>query len=193
PVFADLPRPNRERGDLEDFSRLPGPERLVELAVGSDPLAIALRARFPSRCARALLAALVAGPLDRPRVEALRELADPFVLEAAGRALGGRGALVELLGLWRGDLPFPAALEGLLHGAADDRFALAVALAGRRDSGSMLALADLLLDEASSVRRAAGGSLATTTKDTVAYDADWPRSRRFLAAERVRAMHNRGP
>ena len=193
PVLVDLPRPKRSSSELEDLARLPGSARLGELCRGEGAFAIALRTRFGSRCARALVEALARGPLDPPAQQALRELADPFVLAEAGRILDARGRRPELLALWRGDLPLPRALEAMLRGPVAERLTLANALAGRRDGGSLSALADLLTDGARSVRAAAGSALATTSGGKVTYDAEWPASRRFLAAQQVRAMHNRRP
>lgn len=193
PVFQTLPRPRHAAGDLEDLSSLPPRARLAELCVGNAPLAVALRARFASRCAEALVHLLAAGPLLPPAAEALRELADPLVLDEAGRVLRARGATAELLAFWRRDLPLPAALADLLGADSLGRARFAMALAGHGDRGSVAALADLLLDEEPAVRRAAGAALRVTAGDAVAYDPAWPRSELVTAADRVRALHNRIP
>lgn len=193
PVFATLPRPRQPTGDLEDLSMLPAAPRLAELCVGSSPQAIALRARFPSRCAEALVARLAVAPLDGPAAEALRELADPFVLGEAGRVLRGRGAVGELLAFWRRDLPLPAALGDLIGQGDAARARLATALAGHRDRASLQTLADLLAADAVTVRVAAGVALRVTAGDTIPYDPAWPRSARETAADQLRALHNRLP
>lgn len=192
PVLAGLPHPP-ERGDLEDLARLPPDERLAELCSGASPFAVALRARFPSRCAKALIAALGKAPLSPASKDALRELADPFVLEQAGAVLRARRSLAELLAFWRADLPLPSVLEV----AADDdpplQRSVAAALAGRRDAGSTRMLARFLTDLAPEVRRIAGESLRTSYGARVPYDPEWPRSALIEAADRVRSLHNRSP
>lgn len=193
PVFAELPLPRRETGDLEELAGLPAPERLRELCSDTGAFATALRVRFPSACARALVAGLAAGPLPENQQATLRRLADPFVLAMAGEALAGRDAVGELLGLWRGDLAMPRALAAMVRAPQKERMTLAAALAGRRDALAVGTLADLLQDEAVDVRVVAAGSLRATAGDRIAYDPKWSRSKRFLAAERVRALHNRAP
>mgnify|MGYP001264527959 CR=1 FL=1 len=96
-VFSALPLPNRRSGDLEDIFRLDDGERLVRRCVGSGPQAVALRARFASRCARSLIADLLQRPLGDDESMALRELSDPFVLREAATVLVSRGRWHELL------------------------------------------------------------------------------------------------
>jgi hypothetical protein len=193
PVFAGMPVPTEARGELEDLGQLPPPPRLVELASSATPLAIALRARFPSACAEALVAALGAAPLAPPAMAALRELADPFVLTEAAAVLRDRGGERELLALWRFDLALPPALAALVRGTTDDRLALAKALVGRRDASCVPALADLLVDDELAVRRTAAAALAQLPAHDVAYDPTAVESARQAAAQRLRALHNRAP
>lgn len=193
PVLASLPVPHQRTGDLEDLAVLPAPARLAVVAAGDNPLAIALRARFPTECARAFVQALAAGPLEPAAAEALRELADPFVLAEAARALAPRGRLRELLGLWRADLPMPDALAALAHGGGDDRQLLAASLRGRRDPSLYGALADLLQAPESAVRALAAEALQQALPGKVPYDPDWPPADRAVAAERLRSLHNRWP
>ncbi len=192
-LLGDLPLPQRRVGHLADFAFLPPPERLRELCVGRGPLAIALRSRFPTACARVLVAALRRGPLEPLAAEALRELADPLVLAMAGRAVAPRAGERELLALWRRDLAMPRALRALRERALTDRADLAGALTGRQDGLAIATLADLLLDDAESVRRTAGEALFVTAAGAIEFDAKWPRGKRFIAAERLRSMHNRAP
>ncbi len=193
PVFTGGERPTAERGDLEDFARLPAGERLATLCSGDAPMAVALRARFPSRCARVLLEAFARGPVPPAAVAALRELADPFVLAEAVRIAALRNATAEALAVWRGDLPLPALLRSQCEADPALRPAVASALAGRRDAGSVALLADFLESSAIEVRRAAATSLRATTGDAVPYDPDAPRSAVKEAAERLRSLHNRKP
>lgn len=193
PVLHSLRRPRAERGDLEDFAHLPESARLAELCAADTPLAVALRSRFPSRCARALVEQLAIGPLPEAKVEALRELVDPFVLAAAGAALQARAALPELLALWRADLPMPAALGAMRSGDLAQRRMLAAALGGRRDVASMAALAGFLVADEHELRRVAGSSLRLSYGERVPYDPEWPRSALIEAADRLRALHNRHP
>jgi hypothetical protein len=192
-VCRDLPRPRSLAGDLEDLARLPTAARLGELCREATPLAVALRARFPSACARALVEALVAAPLDDESARALRELADPFVLAEASRVLAPARRERELLAIWRGDLPVPPSLVRLTTGALDDRVVLAKALRGRRDPSIAPVLAVLLEDDVAEVRRHAAEALLHAFGDRVAYDPDWPQSQRHEAAERLRSLHNRTP
>ncbi|MCC7398300.1 MAG: hypothetical protein IT455_14625 [Planctomycetes bacterium] len=195
PVFRSLPRPGSmlTNGELEDLARLPAPARLAELCVGASPLAVALRARFPGRCAQALLAQLATAALGFEPMQALRELADPFVLAEAGRVLQARGAGRELLGLWRADLPMPAVVAELLQGSPEDRAALAAALHGRRDVSVFAAIATLLVAPEPELRRQAAELLRSAVGDRIAYDPEWPAAARNEAARQLRALHNRAP
>jgi len=193
PVFATLPPTLHERGELELLATLPPPERLAELCVGDEPYAVALRVRFASRCAQALLAQLDDGPLTAEAGLALRELADPFVLREAARVLVPAGRWRELLGLWRGDLPMPPALLQVTDVTADERLELAAALRGRRDASCHPLLAELLVDDDLRLRRVAAELLRDALGTLVPYDPEWPRSERLDAAERLRGLHNRKP
>jgi hypothetical protein len=193
PVLAGLPRPAPGTSPLEGFAVLPEPARLAALGAGDGALAVALRARFPSRCAHALVEVRKSRRWTPAEVEALRQLADPFVLAAAGEVLRRQAAARELLSLWRGDLAMPVALADLARGTPVERVALAQALACRADARSLAALADALVDLDVAVRTAAGAALLRTAGDRVPYDPEWPRSRLLAAAERVRTLHNRLP
>lgn len=192
-ALAALPRPTVAIGPLEDIASLPPPARLAELAAGDEPLAVALRARFPSPCARAFVAALAAGPLATTAQQALRELADPFVLREAAAVLAPAGRLREALGLWRGGLPMPPALTALARGDGDDRRALAVALAGRREPSCAPALAELLVADERDVLVLAAAALELQFPGVVDFDPTAPLSVRRAAADRVRSLHNRAP
>jgi len=192
-ALAALPRPTTAVGPLEDLAALPGPARLATLAAGDEPLAVALRARFPSACARAFVAALAEGPLSLGAQQALRELADPFVLREAAAVLAPAGRLREVLGLWRGGLPMPAALTALARGDADDQRALAVALAGRREPSCAPALAELLCADEPTALALAATALEQLFPGVVAFDPTAPLSERRAAADRVRSLHNRAP
>lgn len=194
PPFArELPVVTDDIGALEDLATLPAPARLAAAATGDDPRAVALRARFPSACARALVEALAAAPLADAGREALRALADPFVLAEAGAVLAPAGRLRELLGLWRVDLPVPAALHAMPTGSEDERMALAAALRGRREPSCRPLLAELLLDSALAVRRQASEALIAVCGELVPYDPAGPESQRAAAADRLRSLHNRAP
>lgn len=194
PPFArELPVVRDDAGALEDLAWLPPRPRLAVACTGQDPRALALRARFPSACARALVEALSAAPLDGAAIEALRELADPFVLAEAANALAGRGRLRELLALWRADLPLPAALRSLLAGSVEDRLSLAAALRGRREPSCRAVLADLLVDAALPVRKLAAEALVAVHGELVPYDPEGPETQRAAAADRLRSLHNRAP
>jgi hypothetical protein len=194
PPFArELPVVRDDAGALEDLAWLPPRPRLAVACTGPDPRALALRARFPSSCARALLDALAAAPLDDVGIEALRELADPFVLAEAANVLAPRARLRELLSLWRADLPLPAALRSLLAGSTEDRLSLAAALRGRREPSCRPVLAELLLDSALSVRRLAAEALVAVHGELIPYDPSGSETQRAAAADRLRSLHNRAP
>lgn len=187
--FAGLPRSTAAVGELEDLGYLPPAERLAVIAVGSSPRAVALRARFAAEVAHALVLQLAAGPLSPDGVEALRELADPWLLGEIAAALGGE-RLAEALVFWRSDLPMPSAFLPLLASAPS---ALAAALARRTDAASRAALAELLLAPTREVRSAAAQSLRAGPMAAVGYDPDGPEEARKDAAARVRSWHDRGP
>jgi hypothetical protein len=193
PVFAaagTLPSP---RSPLLDLRRLPAPELLAQRCVGGDPSAVALRARFPSECAAALVAAWGRAPLPAPALLALRELADPFVLNAAATALAARRARVEVLLAFAVDLPTPLGVAELAHGTPAERAQLCEALAWHRDARAIELLAAGLDDPDVAVRRSAGAAVAHVAGGRVPYDPEWQQSARLDAAARLRALHNPPP
>jgi hypothetical protein len=191
-VLAAVLQGAPHQSPLEDLAALPPDESLGDLCTGDQPLAVALRARFPSDCARALVHRWQQGPLPAPASDALRELADPFVIEAAAAALG-RTRRCELLALWRFDLPLPGCLAELAQGELEERRLLAEALPCRRDRPSLLSLARLLADPDRAVRLPAAAALLRSLGDKIAYDPDWPEVRLQQAADQVRTLHNRAP
>jgi hypothetical protein len=194
PVFATLPLPHQERGDLEDLWRLPSGERLVERCSGPEPQAVALRQRFQSRCARSLLESLRKATLSLAEGSALRELADPFVLYEAARVLVPRGRWRELLTFWRGDVPCPRALLEIAEsGGLEDRLVLAAALRGRRDPSCYPMIAEFLCAQELELRKVAGEALRMAVGARIPFEAHWPRSRRLDAASELRVLHNRKP
>jgi hypothetical protein len=190
-VLAAMPLPRHDRGALEDLHVLPEPSRLVRLASGEDPLARALRIRFPSACASAFVLLLEHGPLDAAAAQALRELADPFVLGEAARVLLPHDRARELLAFWRLGLPMPAGLGDALMATPEDRRLLAAALFGRRDAGSLDAVAALLVADDLEVRHLAAAALRQAVGDLVPYDPEGPLSSWRDAAQRLRSLHNR--
>ncbi|MFT4515712.1 MAG: hypothetical protein ACI89X_002170 [Planctomycetota bacterium] len=193
-VYASLPLPMQKRGDLEDLFRLDDGPALVRRCVGPSPQAVALRARFPSRCARSLVTQLADAPLADEAAMALRELCDPFVLREIASLVVPAGRWHELLTFWRADLPLPAVLQQVAKsGALADRRVLASALRGRRDPSCYPAIAEFLLADDLELRRRAGEALRMAVGVRVPFDAHWPRSRRLDAATRLRGLHNRKP
>jgi hypothetical protein len=190
-VLAAMPLPRHDRGALEDLHVLPEPSRLVRLASGEDPLARALRIRFPSACASAFVLLLEHGPLDAAAAQALRELADPFVLGEAARVLLPHDRARELLAFWRLGLPMPAGLGDALMATPEDRRLLAAALFGRRDAGSLDAVAALLVADDLEVRQLAAAAMRQAVGDLVPYDPEGPLSSWRDAAQRLRSLHNR--
>lgn len=178
---------------LADLGRLPAAERLVELAVGDGPFAIALRQRFGSRCAEALVGALARAELALPAQSALRELADPFVLARALDALRGRDADLELVRAWRSDLPTCAAIRSVFELSATARQAVLVAAGGRLDAGSLELVAKGLDDEQELVRSAAATALFRSLGDRIVYDPAWPAERRRAAARELLELAQRNP
>jgi hypothetical protein len=193
PVLRDLPVPADPTGPLEDFSRLPFGERMVAWCSGEQPRAVALRARFPTAAARALVDALARGPLPPAAQQALRELADPVVLAAAAAAVAARGEPLQALAFWRGDLPLPDCLASAYHADPACREPLLLAVTGRRDAGSRELLAHGMAASEARLRRVAAGVLRDTVGGAIDYDPDWPASQRLAAAERLRTLHNRTP
>ncbi|MGE3351276.1 MAG: hypothetical protein AB7O84_06030 [Planctomycetota bacterium] len=193
PLVASLPA----RSPLADLGAMPGPARLAELVVGDGALAIALRTRFAAHGAAALVEAWRRGPLAPAALTALRELADPFVLDAAAGALaapgGGPERGAELLRIWRRDLPASAPIRALATGDASAREALQVAIAGRTDPGSLELLARGLVDPELAVRTAAGAALFRSIGDRIAYDPEWPAERLDAAAAQLAALIPRTP
>jgi hypothetical protein len=193
-VFASLPRPNQARGDLEDLFVLETGERLVRLCSGASPQAVALRARFASRCARSLVAQLAKAPLEVDAALALRDLADPFVLREIAAVVVPAGRWRELLTYWRADLPLPEALLDVAKAdVLADQLQLAAALRGRRDASCYPVVAEFLVAEPLELRRMAGEALRLLAGDRIDFDAHWPRSRRQDAATRLLDLHNRKP
>ena len=86
-----------------------------------------------------------------------------------------------------------ALLEQLLGGTPEERRLLAAAVGGRRDHGSLTALADLLVAPDPDLRRIAARSLRASLGDLVPYDPDGEPSELNAAADRVRSLHNRTP
>lgn len=192
-VFVGLPVPVSSTGALEDLAVLPRSAALVAICQGDDDRAVALRARFRSACAEALVEALAAGPLPPRAAAALRELVDPFVIERIGAVCAARGAAAELLGYWRGDLALPAAAEALWAGANEDRCRLLAAAAGRRDPGALGLLARGMLAESLEVRRCAAAAVALCEPVGVDFDPEGTVEHRKAAAERWLSLHNRRP
>ena len=189
PIVAGLPA----RSPLADFAQLPAGDQLAELATGDSTLAIALRARVPSRVAAALVARWQQRPLPLPALAVLRELADPFVLDRAARVLAARAAPAELLQIWRKDLPATAAVRALADGPAAQRQALQVAIAGRTDPDSLDLVRQGLVDGDLAVRTAAGAALFRSIGDRIVYDPEWPAERRTAAAAELAALYPRTP
>lgn len=194
PALFDLPRPNQARGDLEGVFRVEPNLRLVDRCLGNTPQAVALRARFPSRCARALCVALKQGPLVADQSLALRELSDPFVLAEAARVLLPANRLQELLTYWRADLPMPRALQALAQSGTPSQLKLLVqGLRGHTDTDSCDTIAYFLVSDDPELCASAGTALRLAVGDRIPFDPQWPRSRRLDAASRLRALHNRKP
>lgn len=175
----------------EDFSRFPDGARLAELSAQDGPLAVLLRTRHGSRAARALVEQWGRRELPPSWITALRELADPFVLQAAAQALAARGGQRELVRIWRSDLPATASILSLVEGPAEQRQALMVAIAGRKDAGSLHALGCGLVDEDEGVRSAAGAALFRSIGDVIDYDPTWPPERLRDAAARLAQLSQR--
>ncbi len=194
PLLADLRPEAAAANPLEDLDRLPPAAALAERVAAPTVDGWVLRAVFPVRAGRALLAVLARRPLTVVERDALLVTLDPLLLAEAAAAIEARGGdrVVEGFPLWRDDLPLPPAWAAA---AADppQRVALAEAIAGHRDPASAAALAALLLDEVLAVRRAAAASLLQTFGDEPAYDPEWDESRRRAAADRLRRLHNPKP
>ena len=176
---------------LADFARLPEGARLAELAVQDGPLGVLLRTRFASRAARALVDEWGQRDLSLAALSSLRELADPFVLEAAHGALVRRGAQKDLVRIWRADLPATAPIRALFDGPPEQRQALMVAIAGRTDAGSLSVLERGLVDDDEYVRAAAGAALFRSVGDGIVYDPAWPQDRLREAAAKLATLAQR--
>ena len=192
PVFGSLPQPTQAAGDLEDEHRVRVSARLARRCSGEAPLAVGLRARFPSRCARALVQVLAGGGLTPDEALALRELTDPFVLDEVARVTLSADRWQEMLVFWRRDLPSPRGLRAFAAtlGAAGKK-RLAIELRTHLDPSGHGLLGDLLVAEDREVRELAGAALRARVGERIPYDAKWPRSRLEDAASRLRALHNR--
>lgn len=193
PLLAPIVAEAAPWSPLLDLHRLPRGAALVARCEGDDALAVALRCRFPSACAEALIAAWAEGPLPAARLAVLRELADPFVLTSAASALAARGARAEVLRAWPVDLPVPQGVAELAQGSALERSQLMEALAYHQDPRAIDLLAAGLLDAERSVRAAAGAALVRVAQGKIAFDPDWSQSARQDAAAKLRALHNRAP
>lgn len=193
PLLAPILAEAASFSPLLDLHKLPQGPALIARCEGEDALAVALRARFPSACAEALVAAWEKAPLPAAQLAVLRELADPFVLTAAAAVLQVRGARAEVLRAWPVDLPVPSGIAELAHGTTSDRSQLMEALAYHQDPRAIDLLAAGLLDAERSVRAAAGAALGRVAQGRIAYDPDWQQSARQDAAAKLRALHNRAP
>lgn len=191
PLLRDVLEGVARATPLADFARLPEGARLAELAVQEGQLGVLLRSRFPSRAARALVDEWSRRDLSLGALSTLRELADPFVLEAAHGALQRRSAQQELVRIWRADLPATAPIRALFDGRAEQRQALMVAIAGRNDEGSLAILGRGLVDEDESVRSAAGAALFRSVGDGIVYDPAWPQDRLREAAAKLATLAQR--
>lgn len=195
PVFAGLPVPVAAAGALEDLAVLPEPAELARWCSGDDDRAVALRARFRSACAAALVAALARTPLAAAAAAALRELVDPFVIERIAAACAARGAPCEVLGYWRHDLALPAAIAALWHAGVEAQCRLVAAAVGRRDPGSVALVAQGMLADDPAVRQATAVAFGfcPEAEAAVGYDPTAPIGLRMAAADRWRSLHNRRP
>ena len=169
---------------------LPAGDDLYDRVVGGGGAARALRATFPTRSGRALVSRLAREPLPAAAARALRELADPLLLDLAWAAIARRnpgGRLAEFAPLWRRDLPLPKGVLTVLAAASTaERVELAGVIQRRRGPRARRLLADLLEDPDLGVRRAAGAALATNFPGRFAYDPTWPISRRREVADVLR-------
>ncbi|MCK5943879.1 MAG: hypothetical protein KAI24_17980, partial [Planctomycetes bacterium] len=193
-VFASLEHPTQTLGDLEDEFEVQVSARLARRCSGEKPLAVGLRARFPSHCARSLVQELAAGPLPADLALALRELADPFVIDAIARVLLPAGRWRELLTYWRSDLPLPAGLRDTVRAlGSDGKQRVLLALRSHLHPSCHQLLADLMVEDEPELRQLAAEALRAAVGERVPFDAKWPRSRRLDAASRLRDLHNRRP
>lgn len=178
---------------LFDLHRLPRPLVLAERCVGDNSFAVALRCRFRSACAHALVALWAAAPLPAAQLAVMRELADPFVLTQAATLLALRNARAEVLLAFPIDQEVPQGIAELVHGTSLERSQLMEALAYHTGPRAFDLLAQGLEDEVRSVRVSAGRALNRVAAGKVPYDPDWQESARQDAAARLRRLHNRTP
>ncbi len=185
---------------LDDLAQLPGDPELARIAARDDPRGAVYRAAYPYRCAVALIAQAAERPLDDAETRALAPLLDPATFETLAAvvldARGPAGLVLEVLPMWRRDLPPPPSLVGTLatDPLPERRERLGEALVGRRDAASLDLLADLLVDESLIVRRtAAAALLRSPAGDRIRYDPAWGPEQRQAAAEALRNLHRRDP
>ena len=193
PLDAERP-PSGYRGPLEDLANLPAGAELVRRAVGEEtPDGLAFRARFRVRVGYALADVMRQRALTSAEVTALRQVLDPLLFQVVGEASQGRGGdpVLELLPLWRLDLPITTQIAGLRSGPVANRLALAEAISGRRTAAELAVLADLLLDSEVRVRRSAAVSLQRSLRDAVEYDPSWERGRLEAAVAELRRLIDR--
>jgi spermidine synthase len=114
-----LPHPEAPRSPLEGIGSLAEGSELARLASADDALAVALRAAYRVRVARALLGVLAERPLDAGEARAFAQLLDPALLQQSVEAVEGRGGSLadEIAPLWREDLPAPRSLRAFLETA----------------------------------------------------------------------------
>jgi spermidine synthase len=180
-----------DRFELADVAALPEGDALLELALANEVAAAVLAAVHPVPLARACVARIAQRPLTDVEAELLLPALDPLSLSLAADAVAARaGNPREVLRLWRTDLPMPQALVAAARDPGVDKVALAHGLRGHRGAHERAVLADLLMDERREVRDAAGITLRASFGDRVPYDPLWEESRRRVAADQLRAMHN---
>jgi spermidine synthase len=111
--LAWLPVPEVPRSPLEAIGILPEGPELARLARADDPLAVALRAAYRVRVARAFLGVLAERPLDAQEARAFAPLLDPALLQQSVEVVEERGGSLadEIAPLWRKDLPAPRSLQ----------------------------------------------------------------------------------
>jgi len=180
---------------LDRLDVLPGGAELADWVTREPAAGQLLGAVFPARVARALVARLAIGPLTAGQNELLGSVIDPFTLSRAASAVAVReGDLAgELYPLWRSDLPMPVEVASGLRGGVAARLAMARELARHRGSDAQDVLAELLLDGDLEVRTVAGVTLFRLWADRIPFDPRWDLSRRRIAAEQLRSLHNRRP
>jgi hypothetical protein len=179
------------RWSLAELPVLPAGDALLELALSNEVAGAVLAAVHPVPIARACIARLAQRPLTDAETGLLLPALDPLSLALAADAVAARrGSQREVLRLWRSDLPMPEALAAAPRDTSADAIELARGLGGHRGARERAALADLLMDQRPEVRDAAGITLRASWGDRVPYDPRWEESRRRVASEQLRAMHN---